>query len=195
MAFKMNNPFKLPGDTKRHNKHMDQIARDAKRNRDISVADAEGYAAASGSFMMKGFPMHETSALKQKTEKIGRYNVDVSTEEGRSIKKAMEEPSTRSTTWDPETGKQVVKEKGKDVATKSAWQKAKGKAKHIVKRAAKYIPVASKVLRKAITRFVPYVGTAATAADIVAINNLMKNQDMGMGEAIKKHYLDIEKKK
>ncbi len=144
-------------------------------------------------FKMKGFPyIKGASPIKQDVYEGG--GVRVEGEDAKWAKKMMEEPSTRSTTWDPETGKQVVKEKGKDV-TKSTLQKVKGKAKNIVKRAAKYVPVASKVLRKAITRFVPYVGAAATAADIIAINNLMKNQDMEMGEAIKKHYLDIEKKK
>jgi hypothetical protein len=208
MAFKMSNPLKQslrdklrmaknPGQvqTEQHNRMRDQALLDSERDYKQAKYDFEAdprVQAKRAGFTMKGFPMHETSAFKQKIEKLGRYDVDVSTDEGKWAKEMMDKPSTRSTTWDPETGDQVVKEQGKDVRKKSVWQKAKDKGRKIAKKASKYVPVAKKLISKNVAKLIPYAGIAATAYDAGKINRMMKDEGMNMTDAIKKYYLDID---
>ena len=142
-------------------------------------------------FKMKGFPMHKgISPMKQDVYEGG--GVRVEGEDAAWVKRQMEKPSRRSTTWDPETGDQVVKEHGKDVKKKSVWQKAKGKGKKLVKKAAKHMPVAAKLMPKLVSKFLPYVGVASTAYDAGRINRMMKDEGLSVGDAIKKYYLGVE---
>ena len=67
MAFKIKNPFTLPGDTKRHNKIRNQQLKDSKRNYEQAKYDFEAnpdVMAKRAGFTMKGFTYPGTSPNK-----------------------------------------------------------------------------------------------------------------------------------
>ena len=45
---------------------------------------------------------------------------------------------------------------------------------------------------KLVSKFIPYVGVAATAYDAGRINRMMKDEGISVKDAIKKYYLGVE---
>jgi len=145
-------------------------------------------------FKMKGFPMHKgVSPIKQDVYEGG--GVTVTGEDAEWVREMMEKPSTRSTTFDPEkVSEEATKKMSEKGLIKKGIDKVKKKGKKWAKKAARYVPVAAKLMPRLVTKFLPYVGVASTAYDAGRINRMMKDEGISVGDAIKKYYLGVEDK-
>ena len=171
MAFKMKgftypggSPMKQTKEVKKAAADLDASWKSSQEYKNLTNANAPAnvIATAKNKFMKKG------SSLKQKTEKVGRYEVKSGTKDAEWTKKMLKKPSKSSRTFD---SKEVVK---KNLAKKAGKTTAK--------------TVTKSVIKKLLPRVIPGAGYALAANDVYQIGKLVKDGS-SIKSAIKKHYL------
>ena len=132
-------------------------------------------------YKMKGFSGFKSSPVKQKKHDlggVGKMYVDVSTQEGRDIvKRYQNTPTISSSDPDRVTGERIVKKNNAKTATKVVKKKVAKKAAGVIG-----------------SRLIPGAGWVLAAHDVYKIGKKIKGGH-SFKEALKSHYLGIEKNK
>lgn len=129
-------------------------------------------------YKMKGFPMHKgASPMKQMPPEFNITGSGASTTPTYEDTKRAKIREALKTHHRKTTGPEAMRPP-KDAIVKST-------KKPVIKKASKSI------IKKALGRLIPYAGWALATHDVYKINQLMQ-EGMGLGSAIKKHYLDID---
>jgi hypothetical protein len=157
-------PIKQTKEVKKAAADLDASWKSSKEYKNLTNANAPAdvIAKRKDTFMKKG------TSFKQKTEKVGRYEVKSGTKDAKWTKKMLKKPSKSSRTFD---SKEVVK---KNLAKKAGKTTAK--------------TVTKSVIKKLLPRVVPGAGYALAANDVYQIGKLVKDGS-SIKSAIKKHYL------
>ena len=140
-------------------------------------------------YKMKGFPMHKGVSPMKQSESYTYGGVTATGKEAEWLRKHSD-PSLTVSSDTPDV-KDIV-EKNIKKSKKPWWKKAVQKGKKVLTKAAKYVPVATKLMPKLVSKFIPYVGVASTAYDAGRIIRMMKDEGISVKDAIKKYYLGVE---